>query len=158
MASFEFLNITGLTELVGLIKGLLSDKVDKVTGKGLSTEDFTAAEKLKLASVEAGAEVNAVTSVNGQTGAVSVPVGATQTVTAKTMSASGWSSGVYSFETDFPNATYNIQVDLYEDCSSAQISAFQNATIVGSVTNNRVKATGTVPSIDIPVMVTATTK
>jgi hypothetical protein len=31
--------------------GLLVDKVDKVTGKGLSTEDYTTAEKTKLASL-----------------------------------------------------------------------------------------------------------
>ena len=37
---------------------LLAGKVDKVDGKGLSTEDFTAAEKSKLAGIAAGAEVN----------------------------------------------------------------------------------------------------
>lgn len=37
---------------------LLDDKVDKVSGKGLSTEDFTTAEKTKLGGIEAGAEVN----------------------------------------------------------------------------------------------------
>lgn len=36
----------------------LADKVDKVTGKGLSTEDYTTAEKTKLAGIEAGAEAN----------------------------------------------------------------------------------------------------
>lgn len=33
----------------------LSGKVDKVTGKGLSTEDYTTAEKSKLSGIEAGA-------------------------------------------------------------------------------------------------------
>ena len=37
---------------------LLAAKVDKEAGKGLSTNDFTTAEKNKLAGVEAGAEVN----------------------------------------------------------------------------------------------------
>lgn len=37
---------------------LLGDKVDKVSGKGLSTEDYTTAEKTKLSNIEAGAEVN----------------------------------------------------------------------------------------------------
>lgn len=37
---------------------LLSGKVDKVNGKGLSTNDYTDAEKTKLAGIEAGAEVN----------------------------------------------------------------------------------------------------
>lgn len=32
----------------------LGDKVDKVTGKGLSTEDYTTAEKNKLAGIPTG--------------------------------------------------------------------------------------------------------
>lgn len=35
-----------------------TSKVDKVTGKGLSTEDYTSAEKTKLAGIAIGAEVN----------------------------------------------------------------------------------------------------
>ncbi|MBQ2644277.1 hypothetical protein IJG14_01725 [bacterium] len=37
---------------------LLDEKVDKVAGKGLSTNDYTDAEKTKLEGIEAGAEVN----------------------------------------------------------------------------------------------------
>lgn len=37
----------------------LSGKVDKVTGKGLSAEDYTSAEKTKLAGIETGATVGA---------------------------------------------------------------------------------------------------
>lgn len=36
----------------------LSGKVDKVSGKGLSTEDFTTTEKSKLSGIAEGAEVN----------------------------------------------------------------------------------------------------
>lgn len=36
----------------------LKTKVDKIMGKGLSTEDYTTAEKTKLADIAAGAEVN----------------------------------------------------------------------------------------------------
>ena len=98
----------------GGIKTALDTKVDKVAGKQLSTEDFTSAEKTKLAgiaenannyvlpddvvqdasyvhtdnnyttneknklsSIEAGAQVNTVTSVNGMTGAVTIPGGVT---------------------------------------------------------------------------------
>lgn len=43
--------ITDLTTLVG-------NKVDKVSGKGLSTNDYTTAEKNKLEGIAAGAEVN----------------------------------------------------------------------------------------------------
>ena len=40
------------------IEELQSQKVDKVSGKGLSDQNYTAAEKTKLAGIEAGAEVN----------------------------------------------------------------------------------------------------
>lgn len=36
----------------------INNKVEKVTGKGLSTNDYTTTEKNKLAGIEAGAEVN----------------------------------------------------------------------------------------------------
>ena len=41
----------------------LNNKVDKVTGKGLSTNDFTTAEKTKLAGIETGAEVNKIDTI-----------------------------------------------------------------------------------------------
>lgn len=49
---------------------LRDNKVDKIAGKGLSTNDYTTAEKNKLAGIQAGAQVNTVTSVAGRTGDV----------------------------------------------------------------------------------------
>ena len=53
---------------------LLDTKVDKVTGKGLSTEDYTTAEKTKLAGIESEANKTVVALYN------------------TTLSSSGWSS------------------------------------------------------------------
>jgi len=47
-----------ITEAINLINQTLSNKVDKVAGKGLSTEDFTTEEKAKLSSIETGANAN----------------------------------------------------------------------------------------------------
>ena len=47
-----------LDDIDTLIKGLDDGKVDKISGKGLSTNDYTTDEKNKLAGIEAGAEVN----------------------------------------------------------------------------------------------------
>lgn len=58
MATNNFLDKTGLALVWSKIKLLLTDKVDKVEGKGLSTNDYTAEEKAKLANIAAGAEVN----------------------------------------------------------------------------------------------------
>lgn len=66
----EYQNKTGLTYFWGRIKTIfatkteLADKVDKVTGKGLSTNDYTDNDKQKLTNVEAGAEVNIIESVS----------------------------------------------------------------------------------------------
>jgi len=46
----------------------LESKVDKVNGKGLSTNDYTENEKQKLAGIEAGAQVNVPTDWDGGTG------------------------------------------------------------------------------------------
>ena len=48
---------------------VLAGKVDKETGKGLSTNDYTAEEKAKLANIAAGAQVNVLEGIqkNGQT-------------------------------------------------------------------------------------------
>lgn len=43
---------------IGSITSSLDGKVDKVEGKGLSTEDYTSEDKSKLAGIAAGAEVN----------------------------------------------------------------------------------------------------
>lgn len=42
-----------------------NNKVDSETGKGLSSNDFTTAEKEKLAGIEVGAQVNTLTGVKG---------------------------------------------------------------------------------------------
>lgn len=43
----------------------IDNKVAKVEGKGLSTEDYTSAEKDKLSGIEVGAQANTVTGVKG---------------------------------------------------------------------------------------------
>ena len=50
------------------VKDNLKTKVDKIEGKSLTSNDFTDDFKIKLNEIEAGAQVNTVTSVNGQVG------------------------------------------------------------------------------------------
>ena len=54
--------LDGVTENV---QTQLDGKVDKVTGKGLSTNDYTSAEKTKLSGIETGAQKNTITGVKG---------------------------------------------------------------------------------------------
>lgn len=59
----KYLNYDGVAYLWEKIKNALSGKVDKETGKGLSTNDFTTAEKTKLSGIATGAQVNVLEGV-----------------------------------------------------------------------------------------------
>ena len=65
-----------IKDLIGAEKNArvsaLDLKVDKVSGKSLSTNDYSNTDKLKLSGIESGAQVNTVTSVAGKTGAVTL--------------------------------------------------------------------------------------
>lgn len=61
----NFLDKAGVTYLISKIKEIANGKVDKVQGKGLSTNDFTTAEQDKLSGIAEGATKNVVdTTVN----------------------------------------------------------------------------------------------
>lgn len=49
----------------GAVTTQLDNKVDKISGKGLSTEDFTTSAKNKLAGIETGATKNTVVQSTG---------------------------------------------------------------------------------------------
>jgi hypothetical protein len=50
--NLKYTDDNGLLYLIGKIKTLVGTKVDKVEGKGLSTNDFTTQEKTKLATLQ----------------------------------------------------------------------------------------------------------
>lgn len=56
----HYVDADGLLYFKGKIQAEIDAKVDKVDGKGLSSNDFTTAEKTKLAGIATGATANAV--------------------------------------------------------------------------------------------------
>lgn len=64
----KYTNDVGLGYLWNRIRTLIDNKivnkVDKVTGKGLSTNDYTDADQTKLGGIETGAQVNTIESVS----------------------------------------------------------------------------------------------
>ena len=59
----KYLDYNGLAYLWEKIKSLVSTKVDKETGKGLSSNDYTTAEKTKLSGIATGAQANVIEGV-----------------------------------------------------------------------------------------------
>lgn len=58
MAIKKYIGPNRLSEIFSYIKAELDKKVNAVSGKGLSTNDYTTTEKNKLAGISSGAEVN----------------------------------------------------------------------------------------------------
>lgn len=61
----KYIDENGFAHFLGKLKTLLDGKVSTESGKGLSTNDYTTAEKNKLAGIETGAQVNTVTGIKG---------------------------------------------------------------------------------------------
>ena len=75
-----------------------------------------------------------------------------------TILTSGWSSGVYSFESAFPSATYDIEIELDSTATESQVEAWSGAKPTAVFGTNTMKALGDVPTVDIPVIVKAVMK
>ena len=75
-----------------------------------------------------------------------------------TILTSGWSSGVYSFESAFPSATYDIEIELDSTATESQAEAWSGAKVTSVFNTNTMKALGDVPTVDIPVIVKAVVK
>ena len=71
----------------------------------------------------------------------------------KTIQASNWSGGVYSFESDFPNWHYDIEIELDSTATESQVEAWSGAKVTSVFNTNTMKALGDVPTVDIPVIV-----
>ena len=69
------------------------------------------------------------------------------------ISAAAWSNGVYSFESEFPNTYYDIEVELDSTATSEQLDAWSRAKPTAVFGTNTMKALGDVPTVDIPVIV-----
>lgn len=64
MATYKYLDDNGLLYYhQKLMTAVANQYVAKVTGKGLSTNDFTTAEQTKLAGIASGAEVNIINAI-----------------------------------------------------------------------------------------------
>lgn len=143
--------------LCGWITGTI-DQIDLSQILAQSTAEFNewfATIQGILDSETAGHLQNEITALQGD---VSDLQSAT-TITADTLLASGWSNGAYSFETDYPNANYNIEISLDGDLATdVQIDAWNGAQILGSATTNVYKAKGDVPTINIPIILKVVAK
>lgn len=103
-----------------------STKVDKETGKGLSSNDYTTTEKNKLSGVESGAQVNVVTNAS------SSGSGAAEIVTV--------SKGTTNYTT-YSKAALDTSLGLKADASNVYTKTEIDQKMVGAMNYKGTKAT-----------------
>lgn len=132
--SAEWGNITGILSNQTDLNTALGNKVDKITGKGLSTNDYTTAEKNKLSGVETGAEVNIIESI--------VINGVTATVTDKQASATIQAGAIDIIKVNGTAQTIvDKTVDITVPTNNNQLTngaGYQNSTEVQTAINNAI--------------------
>ena len=74
-----------------------------------------------------------------------------RTVVTRTISTSDWVNSVYSFESSYPNASYDIeQIQPYG--TMEQVQAWGDSMIIGNPNGNTITAMNDAPTINIPIM------
>ena len=133
---------------IATIDSTLANKVDKVSGKQLSTEDYTTEEKTKLGGITAGAQPNVIEKI--QINSVD------QTITNKTVNLPAYpttlpASDVYDWAKQATKPTYTkSEVGLSEVTNDAQVKRTEMGAANGVATLN---ADGKVSSSQLPAFV-----
>ena len=132
----KLLYIDGLEENV---LDLLAKKVDKVSGMGLSTNDYSNAEKAKLAGIEAGSQVNVLETVKVN-GTALVPVSKIVDVTVPTKVSQVENDAGYITKAVSDLANYYLKSETY---TKAEVQGLIAAIPLFSVTTvDSLPATG----------------
>lgn len=173
-----FLNKTGLARVIEKLKEYTDNKVSSYASKSIksitrSGTMFTATaldgttftftqqdnDTTYSAATASSAGLMSAADKSKLDGIASGATSNTFIASAVTMAASSWLNGEYSFENSYPVASYDLEISPNGDSiTSDQMEAWTNAQIVGSAAANKAISKGTVPAIDIPIILIARRK
>lgn len=82
------------------------------------------------------------------------------TITTMTLMAASWGQNTktYSFESQYPSSTYDVEIEPGQTATEEQLSAWTRAKLVGSASSNVLTAVGEVPTVDIPIIIKVVVK
>lgn len=139
----KLLGIKQFCEYVQTVKNALNLKVDKVTGKGLSTNDFTTTEKNKLAGIAAGAEVNVQANWNQANTSADDYIKNKPTIPTKTSDLTNDSGFITSSSTVFVKKTGDTMTGVLN------INTASGNNLVQKFTNMEARVGQTAPSSNV---------
>ena len=136
----EYLDKAGATLLVQKTKAELAKKVNAVSGKVLSTNDYTTAEKNKLAGIASGAQANTITTVKVNGTALTPDANKAVNVTTPTKTSQ------LTNDSDFQNATQvNATITGKGYQTQAQVQSLINSA-VGKMTSIKYQKVDSLPT------------
>lgn len=136
----EYLDKAGATLLVQKTKAELAKKVNAVSGKVLSTNDYTTAEKNKLAGIASGAQANTITTVKVNGTALTPDANKAVNVTTPTKTSQ------LTNDSGFQNATQvNATITGKGYQTQAQVQSLINSA-VGKVTSIKYQKVDSLPT------------
>lgn len=131
----KYLDYDGLVYYHSKVKTALNNKVDKVSGKGLSTNDFTNAYKTKLDGIATGAQVNVIEGINVNGSAVT-PTGKIANLTIPTKLTDLTNDGNFVTDADYVHTDNNFTTALLEKLNGIAAGAEANVQSDWSVTTD----------------------
>lgn len=131
----KYLDYDGLVYYHSKVKTALGNKVDKESGKGLSTNDFTDALESKLNGIEAGAEVNVIEGVNVNGSAVT-PTNKIVNLTIPTKLTDLTNDGNFVTDADYVHTDNNFTTTLLEKLNGIAAGAEVNVQADWAVTTD----------------------
>lgn len=127
---------------------LFATKVDKVDGKGLSSNDFTGAEKTKLANVAAGAQVNVLEGIQ-RNGVTVTPTNKIANINVPTKTSDLTNDSNFAADVSYVHTDNN-----YTDTEKTKLGGVAigaQVNVIETVKVNGTARTVTAKAVDIPV-------
>jgi len=127
---------------------LFAGKVDKIDGKGLSSNDFTGAEKTKLSGVAAGAQVNVLEGIQ-RNGVTVTPTNKIANINVPTKTSDLTNDSNFAADASYVHTDNN-----YTDAEKTKlggITAGAQVNVIETVKVNGTARTVTAKAVDIPV-------
>lgn len=147
-----------LAVLFGKIRKWFSDLGTLAFKSSVAKSDLASAVQVSLDKADTALQETEYDPSGKVKAAGGIPDYVKATYTAMTLLSFRWSNKTYSLESPYPNASYDIVVSVAPNATVAQYDVFSKAKICGSANSNVLTALGTVPTVDIPVIVKAVRK
>lgn len=145
---------TTLDKVLDEIDDKIVDTNDKVDNIDLSANkvEYTDTHTLGATNVQQAVD-KTVNKVDTDIINLEKKIKESRTVISSTLLASKWKENTYNFEEEYPFSQYTVYVCGYADTASvAQRDAYSDAELASVLTDQSIKALGTKPTIDVPVV------